>query len=119
VLHLATSAGIDEGWRAALVAAAGALPPPAASADGSGTASAELALVFDASAADSVSLHLFRRRPWAARLAPVTVDAVAARAVEGLPPAVALTGTDRRLFPPTCTGAFVPQGLRKTLWKSR
>jgi O-antigen ligase len=119
VLHLATSAGIDEGWRAALVAAAGALPPPAASADGSGTASAELALVFDASTADSVSLHLFRRRPWAARLAPVTVDAAAARAVEGLPPAVALTGTDRRLFPPTCTGAFVPQGLRKTLWKSR
>lgn len=111
---LATSRGLDEGWRAALVERADDPSGTAAGVDATG----ELALVFDAAAVDSVSLHLFRRRPWGARLAGVGVDSEAAARFADLPAATSLASTDPRLFPPTCTGAFVPQRLRKTLWKS-
>lgn len=113
VLHLATTDGIALGWRASL-----AETVDAQAAGKSGGATEELALVFDANPESSVSLHLFRRRPWWARLVPVPVDAAAAQAFAGLPAATALAGTDPQLFPPTCTGPFVPQRLRKTLWKS-
>jgi hypothetical protein len=78
----------------------------------------ELALVFDKTPADSVSLHAFRRTPWPARLAYVPVAPGAAAALADLPAATVLDGTDPRLFPPTCTGPFAPQPLRKTLWKT-
>ncbi|HUP41953.1 MAG TPA: hypothetical protein VM599_01965, partial [Thermoanaerobaculia bacterium] len=116
VLTLAATEGIDEGWRAELVARVAALE------EGDGAAADridELALAFDPRPADSVALHAFRRSPWAARLVFIPVRAGAAAGLAGLPPATALAGTDPRLFPPTCTGAFAPQELRKTLWKSR
>jgi O-antigen ligase len=115
VLSLAATQGIDEGWRAELVARVAALEAEDAAADRID----ELALAFDPRPAGSVALHAFRRSPWAARLVFIPVRAGAAAGLAGLPPATALAGTDPRLFPPTCTGAFAPQELRKTLWKSR
>jgi hypothetical protein len=115
LLTLATTQGIDEGWRAELVARVSALEErpqePLGRVD-------ELALVFDKTPADSVSLHAFRRTPWPARLAYVPVAPDAAAALADLPAATVLDGTDPRLFPPTCTGPFAPQPLRKTLWKT-
>lgn len=113
VLTLAATQGIDEGWRAELVARVGGVDSsaPPVRVD-------ELALSFDRTPADSVSLHAFRRTPWPARLAFVPVSSGAAAALADLPPATLLDGTDPRLFPPTCTGPFAPQALRKTLWKT-
>lgn len=112
--HLATTPGLDQGWRAALVERVEALLRD----EGAVAASGELALVFDAAPRESASLHLFRRRPWRARLAGVPVDARVVERFAELPAAASLGTTDARLFPPTCTGSFVPQRLRKTLWKS-
>jgi hypothetical protein len=114
VLTLAATQGIDEGWRAELVARVAALEARDAAA---AERIDELALAFDPRPADSVALHTFRRSPWAARLVFIPVRAGAAAALADLPPATALAGTDPRLFPPTCTGSFAPQELRKTLWK--
>lgn len=115
LLTLAATGGIEEGWRAAVVERLQDLATrprePSAPVD-------ELALALDRTPADSVSLHAFRRIPWRARLAFVPVSSGFAAGLADLPPATALAGTDPRLFPPTCTGPFAPQALRKTLWKS-
>lgn len=118
VVRASTAEGIDEGWREALrERVEGALaggPPPAEAAEAAG----ELALVLDGTPEGSLSLHAFRRLPWPARLAPVPVGAAAAGFAD-LPPAVSLPGTDPRLFPPTCTGAFVPRELEATPYRNR
>ncbi len=113
---LAAADGIDPGWRQQAVAQiraasrrAGALP---------GRADASVALVVDARPAASLSLHLFRRLPRRVELLPIPVDREAAEALSAIPPATVVPGTDPRLFPPTCTGPFAPQVLRKTLWKT-
>lgn len=111
LVRTATSTGIDEGWRAALHEHAAAIERPP------GAAEAELAVVLDGRPEGSLSLHVFRRRPWRSGLAPVPVDAGAAAALTGLPPAVALESTDPRLFPPTCTGPFAPQTLSATPYR--
>ena len=118
--HLATTPGIEQGWRAAMVEGVDARLESATEGapEAVGSDVRELALVLDGTPRDSVSLHLFRRRLWRARLAGVPVDAAWAAAFAEVPAAVSLAGTDPRLFPPTCTGGFVPQRLRKTLWKS-
>ncbi len=115
VVRASTAEGIDEGWREALrervagVLAGGRAPEEV---------SAELALVLDGTPESSLSLHAFRRLPWPARLAPVPLGTAAA-GFAGLPPAVSLPGTDPRLFPPTCTGAFVPRELEATPYRDR
>jgi|GEM_PF-596509 len=113
---LSAAEGIDAGWREQVVSQVRALSrqpmgpgsPPVAS----------VALVVDGRAASSLSLHAFRRLPRRVALVPVPVIQPMAQALSSLPPATALPGTDPRLFPPTCTGPFSPQTLRKTLWKT-
>lgn len=116
VRTLSETPGIDLGWRADLVGRVQSLaerraPAAAGRID-------ELALVFDRTPAESVALHTFRRTPWPARIGLIPLASEAAARLGGLPPATVLAGTDPRLFPPTCTGPFAPQALRKTLWKA-
>lgn len=116
---LAAVRGIEPGW---IVAAAERLP---AAAGGNGAAGVpaervepdRLAEVVDGHPDTAMSLHLFRRAPWRAELREVPVDPTALGALAELPPATLLQGTDLALFPPTCTGSFGPQPLRKSLWK--
>ncbi len=112
---LATTAGIDAGWRQRMLDGARSLQAAEAPVPGD---VGQLATVLDAHEEGSVSLHLFRRLPWRADLMLVRVHRAAARALGELPAATALSGTDPRLFPATCAGPFGPQPVRKTLWKT-
>ena len=113
---LAAAEGIDPGWRQEVVARIREVSRQVGR-PGRG-APATVALVVDARPASSLSLHAFRRLPRRVELLPVPVDREAAQALSALPPATVVPGTDPRLFPPTCTGPFSPQTLRKTLWKT-
>ena len=79
---------------------------------------ASVALVVDGRPASSLSLHAFRRLPRRVALVPVPVIQPMAQALSSLPPATALPGDRPPPLPPTCTGPFSPQTLRKTLWKT-
>lgn len=83
-------------WREELARSLDGLRPPAPD-------SAELGLTLDHEAAVSLSLHLFRRRPWSGRLATVTVDRVGAEAL-ALVPATVLAAHPRELFLERCPG---------------
>jgi hypothetical protein len=84
--------GVEAGWKAALLAAAADLearPSPGGRE--------ELLWGLDESGMESLSLHLFRRRPRTARLAPVSV-LPGASGVRLPPPASRLPGTSREAF---------------------
>jgi hypothetical protein len=86
--------GVDPGWKEAFLAAA-AIPPADRRGEQEG-----LALTFDTDPRESISVSLFRRRPWPTRwpLVPVRgrlLDRLA------LPSATSLATTAPSAFPPT------------------
>jgi hypothetical protein len=86
--------GVDAGWKEAFLAAA-AIPPADRQGEQKG-----LALTFDTDPRESISVSLFRRRPWPTRwpLVPVRgrlLDRLA------LPSATSLATTAPSAFPPT------------------
>jgi hypothetical protein len=74
-----------------MIATAGGLRPGAAAAPG------ELRLMVDGRGAESLALHLFRRRPRPLELAVVPVDGALVRRMR-LPPATALPTTSPLAF---------------------
>jgi hypothetical protein len=99
-------AGVDAGWKEAFLAAA-AIPPADRQGEQKG-----LALTFDTDPRESISVSLFRRRPWPTRwpLVPVRgrlLDRLA------LPSATSLATTAPSAFPPTaCVTTASPAGHR-------
>lgn len=87
--------GIDLGWKARLLELANAITPSMSAP------SARLGLDLDLEPALSYSLYAFRRDAWPATLAPVEVDAEAARRVT-IPPASALATTKPDAFAGDC-----------------
>lgn len=82
--------GVDAGWKEALLSAA---PPPA----GRSGPFSRLALEIDTDPSMSLSLPVFRRRPWPARWNVVRVRKDALGGL-GLPPAAAAPGTSAVAF---------------------
>ena len=95
VAELERRPGVDLGWRASLASAASDSRPSANAAAG------RLGLDLDLEPALSFSLYAFRRGAWPATLAPIEVDAEAARRVS-LPAAAALRSTSSEAFGPGC-----------------
>jgi hypothetical protein len=87
--------GVDVGWKASLLELAKTVDPSP-----SGPA-ARLGLDLDLEPALSFSLYAFRRAAWPATLAPIDVDAEAARAIT-IPPASTLSTTRPDAFAPNC-----------------
>jgi hypothetical protein len=82
--------GVDDGWKQSLFAA---MPPP----QGNPEPIDWLALDVDTQGEETLSLPVFRRRPWPASWRLVQVRAEALPRL-GQPPAAALPGTSPRAF---------------------
>jgi hypothetical protein len=87
--------GVDDGFRQAIVVTR----PPR-----SGRIAAAR-VTMDADPTTALSLHAFRRLPWPATLASVTVRRDGAVAVAGLPTAGSMRSTRTEAFPSRCFGA--------------
>jgi len=97
--------GVDPGWKEALLAAA---PAPSERSGEQGW----IALTLDTAPPESVSLLVFRRRPWPTEL---PLLAVRQRLLPrlALPPATTLATTSRAAFSPSlCVTSPSPQGHR-------
>ncbi len=87
--------GVDVGWKASLVELANTVIPSPSGQP------ARLGLDLDLEPALSFSLYAFRREAWPATLAPIDVDADAARKIT-IPPASTLPTTPADAFDPSC-----------------